>query len=139
MKAGFLKSKRGYYHKNLSLTIYLPHWGEIAKHNLNSQKPQWNNLLGLASILITIMVLAFAPVYSTMGKADKDINDHYDEFINHIKDGHPEVQIEAIKQNDTDIRQNKDAIQKLRDDLKDLRAESIEDRGRFDERIKHLE
>ena len=129
----------------------------IADNMLRSQKPQYSNIIALASVIITIMTLAFVPVYTTLARERDDIKSNeislnretkelnnkieqkYESFIDHIKDGHPEVQIEAIKQNDTDIRQNKDAIQTLRDDLKDLRAESIEDRGRFDERIKYLE
>ncbi len=112
---------------------------EIAKHNLQSQKPQWSNLIGLASVIITVMALAFAPVYTTMHKTENEVKSQYSEFINHIKDGHPKVQIEAINQNDADIRQNKESLQVIREALKDLRAESIEDRGRFDERIKALE
>lgn len=119
---------------------------KIADNMIRDKRPQYANIIGLASVLITVMGLAFAPVYMTMGRQQSDLKDQiiksdyrYEVFIDHIKDGHPQVQIEAIKQNDTDIRQNKDAVQKLRDDLKDLRAESIEDRGRFDERIKNLE
>lgn len=98
-------------------------------------RTNWGNVIAAASLTLTFGGLSLLPIYRTIGEQQDDFERTYKLLFDHITDGHPETQTQAIDENIQDIRE-------LRDELKLLKQVVREQEGhigRHDERIKFLE
>lgn len=102
---------------------------DIKKYLQNASQTPWSVIISGVSVLIVIAGLALAPIYAAISAQNEALANMHNDYIAHIRDGHPYRVEQKAAQNSKDIDSLGKKVSNLEKVVEDYQKRALAERA----------